>query len=1097
MMKITAFLFFFGLGNLIAGPSFSQNTKVSLDMKDATVESVLNKIEEISEFYFLFNHKLIDVNRKVDIQAEEEPIKDILSEIFPSDVRFIVSDRQIVLTPNQASPTLGELMLQQVVTGTVTDKQTGNAMPGVNIIVKGSSLGVITNVEGKYSISISDRNAILVFSFIGYISQEIPLNGRTIIDIALEGGVTGLEEVVVVGYGTMKRRDLTGSVTQVKVKEEYIQLPNVSIAQTLQGTISGLNVGMVEKAGQNPSISVRGVNTLSTSDESPLIVVDGAIYRGSLIDINSSDIESINILKDASSAAIYGSQSSNGVVLITTKKSFISGKPIITYTNQTTLQVPARKLVPMNGEELSQFILDCHWERGSRIAPDYLQANPDYDFTPYLFTSEIRANYTAGIENDWYGMFTSNGHIITHNIDIKGKNQGLGYFISGGINDTRGFVTNDKYKRYNLRINLDSKINDWLNVGVETFLTSSDYSGVEPDYTTIFMTQPWAPIYDDLGNYVKMPSGAEENPFLTIQQEDEDKRLNIFGNMHADIKLPFLEGFNYRINYSQNYITSNRNNFNPQGASYTGTAYKNTSQQYVWSLDNIVTYVKSFKDIHNINLTLVYGVDDLNISSTNSSAQKFLNPELGYNSLESGDPTLFSLSSGAAKETSLYTMARLLYDFRSKYLITGTIRRDGFSGFGSKSKIGLFPSVALAWVISEENFLKLNWVDYLKLRASYGASGRRGVSRYDTQAVVSSNPTIIFGDGGKTTMGQWISKMANNDLGWETTTGLNTGIDFNLINSRLNGNIEFYLNNTKNILYTIQLPLITGFSGIMTNIGKVRNHGIELTLTGNLLRSQDVNWDISFNYSRNRNKIVSILGPNKEGVEEDLVANNLFIGEPQAVIYDYEIVGEGQMWQLSDKVAGVIPAGFAPGTYKIVDQNKDEKFSASNDKKILGYPDPAYRFGIANNLSYKNISLYFFINSIQGGKNYYKAYGGPPWNWNNYEFITHKNGPKGGFDYWMPENPNAKYRRLDWNPSYEGRVYDQRNFIRLQDVTISYTFKKSLINKLSINNLRIFASGKNLFTITKWEGWDPETGRGIDAGYPVMTDLTLGLNVEF
>jgi len=279
MMKITAFLFFFGLGNLIAGPSFSQNTKVSLDMKDATVESVLNKIEEISEFYFLFNHKLIDVNRKVDIQAEEEPIKDILSEIFPSDVRFIVSDRQIVLTPNQASPTLGELMLQQVVTGTVTDKQTGNAMPGVNIIVKGSSLGVITNVEGKYSISISDRNAILVFSFIGYISQEIPLNGRTIIDIALEGGVTGLEEVVVVGYGTMKRRDLTGSVTQVKVKEEYIQLPNVSIAQTLQGTISGLNVGMVEKAGQNPSISVRGVNTLSTSDESPLIVVDGAIYR--------------------------------------------------------------------------------------------------------------------------------------------------------------------------------------------------------------------------------------------------------------------------------------------------------------------------------------------------------------------------------------------------------------------------------------------------------------------------------------------------------------------------------------------------------------------------------------------------------------------------------------------------------------------------------------------------------------------------------------------------------------------------------------------------------------------------------------------------
>ncbi|MFV0269421.1 MAG: SusC/RagA family TonB-linked outer membrane protein, partial [Draconibacterium sp.] len=309
------------------------------------------------------------------------------------------------------------------------------------------------------------------------------------------------------------------------------------------------------------------------------------------------------------------------------------------------------------------------------------------------------------------------------------------------------------------------------------------------------------------------------------------------------------------------------------------------------------------------------------------------------------------------------------------------------------------------------------------------------------------------------------------------------------------GNIEFYKNRTKDILYDIQLPVMTGFSSIPKNIGEVKNWGLEFSLTGRLINTKKTSWSATVNFSRIRNKIVSILGSNLEGIEEDLVANRLFIGEPQNVLYDYEITGE--LWQLADETAGTIHDGFLPGTLKIVDQNTDGKFSASEDMKILGYADPSYKVGIANNFRYGNFGLYVFINSIQGGKNYYLAPIQPDWGMNNYEFITQGNGIKGSWDYWMPENPNSKYRRVDSAPTYEGINYDQRNFIRLQDVTLSYEFDKKLIERLNINALKVFVSGKNLLTLTKWEGLDPELGIGLTPDYPIMSNYSLGLNIEF
>ena len=1106
-MKLTAILLLLGFMQ-VSATVYSQATKFSFRAENKQIVEVLKEIEESSNFRFFYIREQVDVERQVSLKAKNASVEEILDEIFDGQgISYkVMQDNLILLSPANNTIELESIASQQqkTVSGTVTDN-TGQPLPGVTVVVKGTTQGTVTGSDGRYTLGNIADNATLEFSFVGMKTIEVVYTGQAEINLTLQADIIGLDEVVAVGYGVMKKSDLTGSVIKVNTNE-LSELSNVSVIQAMQGTVAGLNIGAINQAGENPTISIRGQNTLSSDAgaNAPLIVVDGIIYRGNLIDLNTADIESVDILKDASSTAIYGSQAANGVIIITTKKGTDLGKPVINYSGSYTLQVPSNKLEPMNGEELTDFLNDLFWAQGSRIGPNYLQPNPDFSFTPYFRNSQIADNYENGIENNWWDLLTGNGYINTHNISLSGRNERLSYFLSGGFSDVDGFMKNEKYKKHNYRINLDAKVNDWFNIGVESFLTTSDYSGVSPRIEDSFTMYPWSPIYNEEGEYALTPDSRELNPFLEMQQDDSDKRNNLFANIHADIKLPFLKGINYRVNFSQNYRTTNQNRFNPWGANYTGSGYKNSYINYDWSVDNIFTYDKTFLDDHRINFTFVYGVEERQYSFTESSAQNFSNDLLGYNRLQAGDPSLNAIKTGKEKENSLYSMARLLYNFKNRYLLTGTIRRDGFSGFGTNEKIGVFPSLALAWVVSEEDFIKENIeaLNYLKLRASYGSSGRRAVGRYDTQAVVNSQASVVYGDGGSASIGQWISSLANNSLGWETTTGYNLGADFGMFNSTLHGNIEYYNNNTKDILYDIQLPTMTGFSEIATNIGKVHNWGIEASLTAMIIKKRDFRWESTINFSRNRNKIVSVLGADNDqdgdGREDDLIANELFIGEPQNVNYNYEVIG---MWQLADEEAGIIPSGFYPGTYKLANIDDSDNIINASDKKILGYKDPSYRVGIANRLNYKNFSLYIFINTIQGGKNYYQANLGFQTNtaWHKLDQLIYSTPPSGAWDYWMPENPDAKFRRPD-NPSQLGintGPHEQRNFIRLQDISLSYSFKSSLLKKYDISNLKVFVSGKNLLTITKWDGWDPETGVGFEPGRPVMTNYTLGVNVEF
>jgi len=982
------------------------------------------------------------------------------------------------------------------ITGSVSDTG-GNPIPGATVSVLGGTIGTATDLNGYYTITVPEGST-LVFSFIGFGSQQILVGDRSVIDITLSEDLASLDEVVVVGYGIAKKRDLTGSITRANI-ESFEESPNVSILQSLQGAVPGLNVGAITRAGTDPDITIRGRTSISGSN-TPLIVLDGIIYRGSIVDINPSDVASIDILKDASAAAIYGSQASNGVIIITSKEGKNVQKPTIEYSFSYSLQdVANTEMLPDNGQGFIRKMGD-RFLTESRLEDDLYTINPTWDPSSKFFGPEILEGYQDGTETDWWNLLTnSNPSIQNHNVNVSGRSELSAYFFSLGYTDQQNVVINDDYQRYNFRINLDSKITNWMKVGIQSFMSVSNYSAISPSIGDIIRLPPQIPYLDDNQEYILQPYRGILNPFLQLDQQDLDRRNNFFGNIYADIDVPFIKGLNYRLNFSNNLIDTKRYNFNAYAQDFTGEGFKTNSSQYLMTLDNILSYQNTFGD-HSVNGTLLYGVEQRQFENTTARSVMFANNILGYDKLDAGQAGLQTATSTAWEEASLYAMVRAGYAYKGNYILTATVRRDGFSGFGPDHKFGVFPSVALAWWLSEENFIKgkTSLIDDLKLRASYGVNGNRTVGRYATLAKIGSSVAngYLYGDGAPAEQGQYMSSLANLGLKWESTKALNLGLDFAFLKNRIFGSLEYYLSNTYDLLYNIDIPRLNGFGSTPMNIGELKNNGQEMTITGVPVRKGDFSWDVTFNFSRNRNKVVSILGIDADGngQEDDLVSSKIFIGHPYGVAYDFNIIG---MWQVEDHIAERIPAGFTYGTYKVEDIDNSGTYTAGGDRKILGYTDPSHRFSVLNTLKYRDFGLTVFINAVQGGKDYY--YGQPGTSLANPDNIYGSNLFK--FDYWTPENPDARYRQIGYYTVALGETfspYVQRSFVRLQDVTLSYNLSQSLIQKLKFSKLKVFFNGKNLITWTDWDGWDPETGSGLDAeAYPLLRSYTIGLNVEF
>ncbi len=1069
--------------------------RISVRANDLEIEAVLALIEKDSEVRFSYSPNLIPTSRKVSLNATQERIVVILDKLLlPNNITYEVVGKRIILkrkapgTDNRKEQ--GRLDVVHppadiTLTGTVTDENNAG-LPGVSVVLKGTQKGTTTNSEGKFQIDVPESGTpVLVFSFVGYLSQEVAVNNRSNLNVSLKVDTKSLEEVVVVGYGTQKKSDLTGSVVRADI-EAFRESPNVNLAQSLQGTVPGLNIGQVTTAGQSPSISIRGRTTIN-GNQNVLLVVDGIIFTGSMGDLNPSDIESVDVLKDPSSMAIFGAQAANGVILITTKGGQKASKPVFNYTGSYTTQTPSNTLNLLDREGFLKKSADVDW-RLAFLGPDFTTPNPDFDINDVISDPPLRAGIENGSNYDWWDNTTDPGFIASHNLSVRGSSNEMSYYLSGGYTNQKGFVMNDKFKRITTRINIENKIFPWFKVGAQTFASFSDFSGVSPALSGITIMPPLVQPTDENGNFILNPTGANiSNPFLVAAADNFDKRNNLFGNFYANIDVPFVKGLTYRLNYGHNYSWDRNYTSNPYSNGAAGGASKINTNSYDWTLDNILNYKKSVKDLHNLDITLVAGRRERNFESTTATGTNYSNLRLRYNDLSLG--TIQNIGSGAWDESYLYQTGRINYEFNYKYLLTATLRRDGFSGFADNKKTALFPSIGFGWVLSEENFLKTPAINLLKFRGSYGTNGNL-VNRYSSLARLNSFPAYVFGEGGSTEFGQLVTTLSNPNLSWETTTGFNFGLDYSLLKNRISGSVDYYRTTTNDLIFNVNIPEITGFNQITSNVGNIANRGVEFIINGKVLAAKDLKWNINFNLAANRNRIVSLLGQdnNQDGIEDDLVANGLFIGQPIGAIFDYE---SGGIIQLGEEA----PKGFFVGTHRIIDQNSDG-FVDANDRVIRGRREAAYNFGILNEFSYRNFTFRFFINSIQGGRDSYLGLNMP--NGLGIGDNIRRNNFWRELDYWTPSNPNARYRELNQAAATEYNFYGDRSFVRLQDVTLSYALGAPVAKKIGFQGIKVFVSGKNLATWTDWVGWDPETGSGLDTGgRPVMRGLSVGLDVRF
>ncbi len=1090
-MKLTLFLSFFTIIQLWATESYSQLTKLNLKLDDVKISEALKAIENQSEFFFLYSPKLIDVDRNVTIDAENETIKDILDDIFKEKVKYAVYDRQVILTSNEQFGVIPEAPQQKMVSGIVADKN--GPIPGVNVVITGSTKGTITDISGKYVIDITDGAKSLTFTFIGMEPQEVAIGALTQINVTMVESSIGLDEVIVIGYGTQKKSDLTGSVARITMADKVSQA-NVNLSQALSGASAGVNIEGRGGAYSEPSLSIRGQTSLSASDQ-PLIVLDGVIYNGSISNINISDVETIDILKDASSAAVYGSRSSNGVLLITTKKGKTQ-KPVISFDMYKGFQdMTNNPMRVMNSDEFATRLADWDYQEnlytwyktnptsvaGQPVRPDVTNRNV---VSSHLRTYEEQQNYLAGNEIDWVKEVLRVAPIQNYNLSLQGGSEKLSYFLSTSYSDVNGIQLNDEFKRTTVRSNLESVVNSWLTLGLNTSYSYRDNSGLAASLSSARIASPL--VNNNIGSekYDIYLGGELFQPYplanLFVDNLNVNNELYAVGS--AKITVPWVKGLKYELNYSQTYNNANVNSYHnsrtPAGVENKGYAIKNPSERRNWIVNNIVSYNRTFGN-HQVNSTLLFSRENLNGSASTLTAKGFENEALGYNNMGLG--TIATVASSGYEENSLSYMARINYSFMSRYMFTGTIRRDGYSGFGAGNKWATFPSASLAWVASNEPFLK-DLGFYLKVRTSYGKNGNQGIGRYSS---LSTMGTTYYVYGSTTATALYPSSLSNANLGWETTASFNSGIDFGILKNRITGSIDVYTAKTSDVLVKRQLPPSSGYASVWANMGEVDNKGVEIELKS--INFDGVfKWESSFVFSLNRDKISKLYG----GENDKDVGNGWFVGEPISAKYDYEMAGG--VWSEEELFNRTILAGWYPGQFKYVDQNGDLLIEPTLDRKIIGYGAPSYRFSINNTLSYKNFNFSFFINSIQGGDNHYLADNAAMINPLYYMQQRMNNSAINA--YWRPDAPTTNTTAIYNNPLRQSGIYQSRSFVRLQDVSVAYNLGQRALDKLKLKSCQIYVSSKNPYVWTKWQGWDPEIGI---SDTPLMRNIITGLRLSF
>ncbi|MEC5142933.1 TonB-dependent receptor [Chitinophaga sp. 212800010-3] len=969
----------------------------------------------------------------------------------------------------------GSLQAQQgtyTVRGKVMDN-TGNPVPGATIKVDKASQGTVSDANGSFSIQLH-QPASLIISFIGLSSKTVAVNSSSSqLSVILTDNGKQLSDVVVVGYGTQKRSDITGAVVSVP-KQRLSQLPVTNVLQAMEGAVAGVNITTTSSVpGQQPATLIRGQNSI-TASTGPYVVVDGVPFSkqgGSLNDISPNDIASIEILKDPSAVAIYGTNGSNGVILITTKRG-ITGKPVIRYNAYAGREDIAHILRPRNGAEYVQKYAD------------YLKQTGQTQTSPVPNYGELD-NYNAGKTTNWLDVATQPGIMQDHNLTISGGTKDVKYYLSGEYMNQKGVIKGYQYKRVSLRSNIDANITDYLTVGVSSFFANNNYDGGRANLLFATAMSPYGQLYNTNGTYAIYPMNPEQlytNPMLGLLTDRMDRNTNITGNGYAEIKFSgILSGLKYRLNAGYTYIPASSGNYTGRRANdMIGTASKYNAETNSYTLENILTYNRDWHQ-HHFDFTGLYSAQEYQFKSTTAGASGFVNDELSFHNLGAGATQ--TSSSYANRRALVSQMARINYSYDSRYLLTLTARRDGSSVFGaSTSKYGLFPVAAVGWNISNERFMKpLSFIDNLKLRASYGKSGNEAVGVYGT---ITTDNTGRSPFNGVSTIGAFPGNLGNQQLQWETTTGANIGLEFSFLKNRLYGTIDVYKTNTSGLLLNRSLPIITGYGSVLDNIGKTANKGLEVSLNSRNLVNGDFLWETALVYATNKNEIVDLYGDKKSDL-----GNRWFIGSPISVIYDYVMTG---VWQTNEDASKQDP-GAKPGDLKFADLTGDGKITA-DDRKILGQTTPKWTGGITNTFHYKNFNLSIFIQTVQGITKYNPDL--------NYGDETGRRNTPAVIGYWTPENNNNSRPALSYNNTRGYGYPSNASFTRIKDVTLSYVFSQKLLDKLHLGNLTIYASGRNLYTFTDWIGWDPENNYSTRGSgdwtnnYPTVRSFVIGANIS-
>lgn len=1076
------------------------DVRVSISKRGVTVADALHEIEQKSNYNFVYNNQLIDVQRKVDVDFNDASLSTVLNSIFNNRIDYKIIDRQIVLTPQKNIQETNLPQEHKEVKGVVRD-EAGQLMPGVSVVVKGTLVGTATDADGNFSLSVPE-NTTLVFSFIGYQSQEVAVAAKKEITVALKPDVAKLDEVVVVGYGTTKVKDLTGAVSSVGAKElEKTSLPNV--AAILQGKAAGVLVSPgASKPGEPVKIRVRGSTSLEGTNE-PLYVVDGVpVEQSDMVSLNPNDIESMDILKDASAAAIYGSRAANGVIIITTKRGRKSEKPILNLQHYTSIDREINNFDILSADDYRRVM--------KTAAENTLLVDP----TNKTALGILDGSKLMGHNTDWYDLLSQTAITNNTELSVRGGAENIRYFVSLGVLTQDGVLKGDNMTRYSGRLNLDWDVTKALKFGTNLNLSYMDQKMSGEGLWKIKQFRPDVPVYDENGDYYKI--GTTDNPVALTEKKNKSENFRFVGTMFGelelirDLKLKSSLSLSKSIGFRDQYFPS----FLQEGNNYdrfSGKAIESSDQSLRTLWDNTLSFNRAFNEIHSLDAVVGVSFENNKSHSFSATGVDFPMDEILNNLGSASKP--YNVGSSTQENGLLSTFGRINYKLFDKYMFTFTGRYDGSSRFGSNNRFGFFPSAAFAWKINKEAFLAdVKQINDLKLRVSGGKTGTQNIGNYNNKDLYGTNDYLGKPGVTPTTLG-------NNDLKWETTKQYDVAVDYGLFDYRFTGSLGYYYKDTDDLLWYIKFPpSLSPFTGMYKNVGRVVNKGWEFALNADVFRETAVKWNVSFNLAANRNKVKSLIDEgaiewgekgNMHGGGTEVLAE----GYPVGAILGYKAKGIFQSWEeinAYNKKAQEISGGTAayyyssstkPGHVIYEDVNGDG-FVNSKDQVIVGNPEPKFFGGFSTNISWKRFSLYAMFNYSVGGDRTYN---------NTIQNIASSLGNL--IDYnldnrWSPTNTGSNLPALYLDepvaPNSNLIVYDA-SYLKLSNLRLQYELPV-FFNSKFYKGGQLYASVSNVFTITKYPGIDPSIpgsttssykGNYDNDVYPGVRTYTAGLKLNF